>query len=161
VVSERLAAAVPFDHPLASRSRVNLATLATYPLITMPEGTGVRAVLDGACAAAGVRPDIALQASAPAAIADLTIGGLGVAILSASMVALHRDRLHQLTIGDAPLPAVLALVWKANHAPALQEFVRHSHRAFGTGTDGTKPSARTGPTRPITQSRRSATSAGG
>ncbi len=70
-----------------------------------------------------------------------------------SMVALHRDRLHQLTIGDASFPAVSGLVGEADHAPALQKFVRHSRRAFGTGTGtgtgGTKPSAGTQPTRPV------------
>lgn len=136
VVSEPLAAAVPFDHPLASHRRVTLATLSRYPLVTMPEGTGVRTVLDRACAAARVRPHIALQASAPAAIADLALRGLGVAILSESMAALQRDRLHELTIADAHIPAVLALVWRANHSPALHELVRHSRGIFSPEADG-------------------------
>lgn len=141
VLSERLAAAVAFDHPLASHRRVTLATLTAYPLVTLPEGTGVRAVLDRACAAASVRAHIAMQASAPATIADLAARGLGVAILSESMIALHRDRLHTLTIDDAHIPAVLALAWRANHAPALQEFVRHSKRIFRPETDETTTSS--------------------
>ena len=56
----------------------------------MPTGTGIRTVFDQACAAAGLRPDIALQASAPDAVADLAIRGLGVAILSESMATDYR-----------------------------------------------------------------------
>jgi len=69
VVSERLVAAVPVGHPLSARRQVTLAEISTYPIICPPVGTGIRAVFDLACAADGLRPDIALQASAPDAIA--------------------------------------------------------------------------------------------
>src|SRR4051812_40034698 len=65
IVSERLVAAVPVGHPLASRRRVTLATLSTYPLVCLPEGTGIRTAFDLACAEAGVEPVIRLEASAP------------------------------------------------------------------------------------------------
>jgi DNA-binding transcriptional LysR family regulator len=64
VISERLVAAVPADHPLTCRKRVTLADIAAHPVICLPEGTGIRAVFDRGCAARGVRPDIALQARA-------------------------------------------------------------------------------------------------
>jgi DNA-binding transcriptional LysR family regulator len=92
VISERLVAAVPADHPLASRKRVTLADIAAHPVICMPEGTGIRTVFDRGCAARGARPDIALQASAPSAVADLAARGLGVAILTGSMVENHALR---------------------------------------------------------------------
>src|SRR6201995_3486273 len=80
VISENLVAAVPPGHSLAGRSRVGLAELAGYPVIAMPAGPGVRAVFDQACAQDGLQPDIALQASAPSAVADLSDRGLGLAI---------------------------------------------------------------------------------
>ncbi|MCM3923208.1 LysR substrate-binding domain-containing protein, partial [Frankia sp. AiPs1] len=64
IVSERLVAAVPPDHPLARRRRVTLRDLESYPIVCMPPGTGLRAVFDEACAAQRRRPVIALQASA-------------------------------------------------------------------------------------------------
>ncbi|WP_405016387.1 LysR family transcriptional regulator [Kitasatospora sp. NBC_00070] len=133
VISERLVAAVPPDHPLAGRSGVTLRQLLAHPLICMPPGTGLRAVLDRACAGQGVEPRIALQASAADAIADLAARGLGVAVLSASMAAHYRDRLTPVGIDDVDMPALLALVWRDTRNPALRELLTHGRRAFGGG----------------------------
>ncbi|MEU3513700.1 LysR substrate-binding domain-containing protein [Streptomyces sp. NPDC006654] len=132
VVSERLVAAVPAGHPLARRRRVVLRDLMDHPLVCMPAGTGLRTVFDQACAAQGLRPSITLQAGAANAIADLAARGLGVAVLSASMAAGHRDRLTARTIDDVETPALLALIWKNAHNPAVRELVTHARRAFGT-----------------------------
>jgi len=96
----------------------------------MPPGTGLRTVFDRACAAQGLRPAIALQASAAEAIADLAARGLGVAILSDSMAASHRGRLTARTIDDVETPALLALIWKSTHSPAVRELLVHSRQAF-------------------------------
>src|ERR1700761_4945835 len=61
VISENLVVAVPPGHPLAGRSHIGLPELVGHPVISMPAGTGVRAVFDQACAEGGLRPDIALQ----------------------------------------------------------------------------------------------------
>ncbi|TQC45309.1 LysR family transcriptional regulator [Rhodococcus sp. WS4] len=131
IISEGLVAAVPPGHPLAVRSRVLLAELGDHPIVCMPTGTGIRTVFDQACAAAGLRPDIALQASAPDAVADLAIRGLGVAILSESMATDYQDRLTAVALDDVDIPAVLALVWKNVGGPALRELVLHTRRSFG------------------------------
>ena len=128
VISERLVAAVPADHPLARRKRVTLADIAAHPVICMPEGTGIRTVFDRGCAARGALADIALQASAPSAVADLAARGLGVAILTASMV--EGRALRPLLIVDLDAPALLALVWRATDTPALRELVRHCRTTF-------------------------------
>jgi DNA-binding transcriptional LysR family regulator len=130
IISERLVAAVPPGHPLAGRRRITLHDLATYPIVCMPPGTGLRTVFDRACTAQGVQPVIALQASAADAIADLASRGLAVAVLSASMAARHPDRLTALTIDDITAPVLLALIWKSTHSPAVRELVIHSRRAF-------------------------------
>jgi DNA-binding transcriptional LysR family regulator len=101
----------------------------------MPEGTGVRAVFDEACAANGIRVDIALQASAPGTVADLALRGLGIAILSESMAATHSARLKSLVIGDVDVLAVLALIWSPVPSPALKGLLPHLQRTFtGPGT---------------------------
>jgi DNA-binding transcriptional LysR family regulator len=130
ILSERLVAAVPPGHPLAQRPRATLTDVSMYPVVCMPEGTGIRAVLDRACAAQGVQPEITLQASAPGAVADLAIRGLGVAVLSESMAATHVGRLKALPIDDIETPAVLALVWTTTKSPALRELLLHSRRAL-------------------------------
>jgi DNA-binding transcriptional LysR family regulator len=130
IVSEPLAAAVPPGHPLAGQPRTALAEVTAYPVVSLPVGTGVRAVFDQGCAAAGLRPDIALEASAPGAVADLAARGLGVAILSASMAAAHADRLAAVPIEGIAQPAVLALIWPAEPSPALRALLPHCRQAF-------------------------------
>ena len=130
VISENLVAAVPPGHSLAGRSRVGLAELAGYPVISMPAGTGVRAVFDQACAQDGLQPDIALQASAPSAVADLAARGLGVAIFSATMAANYSDRLVAVPVAGISAPSLLALVWSNSPSLALREFLRYSSEAF-------------------------------
>ncbi|MEE6263903.1 LysR family transcriptional regulator [Plantactinospora sonchi] len=130
IVSERLVALVPPDHPLAHRRTVTLADLTAHPLICMPSGTGIRTVLDRACAAAGIRPAVTLQASAPDAIVDLAARGLGVAVLSESTAPGHRDRLTARLIDDVEAPALLALVWADAPNPALVKLVRQLRASF-------------------------------
>jgi DNA-binding transcriptional LysR family regulator len=130
IVSERLIAAVPVGHRLAKRRRVSLAEIGAFPIVCLPKGTGIRTVFDQACADKGIQPDIALQASAPAAVADLALRGLGIAILSQSMAASFDGRLKPLAIDDIETAAVLALIWGTTTSPALQELLRHSHAAF-------------------------------
>jgi DNA-binding transcriptional LysR family regulator len=136
IVSERLYAAFPVGHQLAKLRRVTLADVSEFPIVCLPKGTGIRTVFDQACADKGIQPDIALQASAPAAVADLAIRGLGIAILSESMVAIYDGRLKALAIDDIQTPAVLALIWTPTKSPALHELLRHTHAAF------TNPQAR-------------------
>ncbi|MFE9725528.1 LysR family transcriptional regulator [Streptomyces sp. NPDC005794] len=150
IISERLVAAVPDGDPLAHRQRVTLRDLTARSLICMPPGTGLRTLLDRACAAQGLQPVIALQASAADAVADLAARGLGVAVLSASMAASHGDRLTARLIDDVETPALLALVWRSTDNPALRELIVHSRQAFtappeggGTDSEGGVPAAGT------------------
>ncbi|MEB8335945.1 LysR family transcriptional regulator [Streptomyces endophyticus] len=130
IIDERLVVAVPTGHPLAERQRVELRDLIAHPIVCMPPGTGLRTVFDQACGAQGLHPTIALQASAADAIAALADRGLGVAVLSESMAASYRDRLTARTIEDVDTPALLALVWKRAHNPALRALLEHARRAF-------------------------------
>jgi DNA-binding transcriptional LysR family regulator len=68
-------------------------------------------------------------ASAPEAIADLTVRGLGVAILSESMAAGVED-LRILRLADVRTFASLALVWREPEGPALHAFLSHARDAF-------------------------------
>lgn len=129
IISEGLAAIVPRGHPLDGRSDVPLATLCSYPIVSLPCGTGIRDAFDQACAAAGLRPVIALEASAPAAVADLGARGLGVAVLSRSMAAGFPELVAR-PIADVDVPALLAVVWRPKPSPAATAFLRHCRDAF-------------------------------
>ena len=127
IVTERLVAASPH---FSERSPLRLSDLADSPLICMPEGTGIRTVFDQSCAARGVRPSIAFEASAPSVVADLAARGLGVAILSETIAAAHADRLRARIIEDADIPALLTLVWRPAPSPAAAAFLGCCRRAF-------------------------------
>ncbi len=85
ITDEIIEPAVSTSHPLRTRKTVSLQHLCEHPLISLPPGTGLRSRLDTVCAAAGLRPKIAFEASSPAELAELARHGLGVAILPRSM----------------------------------------------------------------------------
>jgi DNA-binding transcriptional LysR family regulator len=140
VVTEGLAVAAPPGHPLlVGGGPVPLARLAGHPVVCLPAGTGIRAALDEACAAQGVTLDVALEASAPAAVAGLAARGLGVAVLSASMAAAHPGRLRHLPVDGPGAAAQLALVWRPGPGPALRALIGHCRRAFGAPGEPAPP----------------------
>jgi len=84
LIDTPLVAAMAPDDPLLTptgRTALPLAVLADRPLISLPRGTGLRGVLERACAQAGFQPRIAFEAAAPALLARLAARGLGVAVL--------------------------------------------------------------------------------
>ncbi len=138
LASEGLSAAAPPGHPLLDRrAAVPLAALAGYPVICLPPGTGIRAVLDRACAAQGVSLGVTLEASAPGTVAELAARGLGVAVLSDSMAAAHAGRLAAAPLSDVTEPALLALVWRPGPGPAVQALLLHCRKAFAAARSDT------------------------
>jgi len=133
IVREGLVAAVPAGHPLDGRDRVRLTEVCAHPLVGLPLGTGVRTVLDQACAVQGLRAVVALEASAPGAVLELAARGLGVAVLSASMVRPGEGPLQRIAISDVEDRAVLALAWRSTPDPALRALVEYCRAAFTGG----------------------------
>lgn len=130
IVSEGLVAAMPLDHPLATRGAVRLRDLSGHPIVCLPAGTGIRTAFDASCAARGVDVSVVLTASAPETVADLAARGLGVAVLSETTAAGRADVLHIAPIGDAKVPAVLGVVWSSAPGPALERLVGVVRAAF-------------------------------
>ena len=130
IVTEGLVGLVPSDHALAKLPNIALAEIVAHPLICLPPGTGIRTVLDQACASQRLQPTVALQASAPDAVIDLARRGLGVAILSESMTTQHHDHLTPVPLTGVDTPVVLALIWKHTPNPAVHELVRHCQMTF-------------------------------
>ncbi|MFJ8476090.1 LysR substrate-binding domain-containing protein [Kitasatospora sp. NPDC094011] len=84
VIDTPLVAVIAPGDPLAAGgegAEIPMAALRDRPLITLPRGTGLRGVLDRACAAAGFQPRIAFEAATPHLLAQLAVRGLGVAVL--------------------------------------------------------------------------------
>ncbi|MCP3804031.1 LysR family transcriptional regulator [Allokutzneria sp. A3M-2-11 16] len=127
VVDERLVAAVSPDDPLADRSEITLDDLRDRALICLPRGTGVRTCLDDACAAAGIAPRVAFEASGPMMVERLALRGLGVAILPGAA----GPGLHTLSI-TPELRSRLDFAWRSDDpiAPAARAFITHLRHAF-------------------------------
>ncbi|MFI5890452.1 LysR family transcriptional regulator [Actinoplanes sp. NPDC051513] len=132
IASEGLVALVPPDHPQAGEPGLPLTELVAHALVTLPEGTGIRAAFDEACVSASLIPDVVLVASAPAAVADMAARGLGIAVLSESMGKAHAD-LVAVPITGVTIPALLALVWRPRTSTALAALLPHLRREFGEG----------------------------
>lgn len=112
-----VAAAAPDDPALtpADRTSIALAELRDRPLISLPRGTGLRGVLDRACAQVGFRPCIAFEAAAPLFLAQLAAGGLGVAVIPALPAgAAAAFGLRTLEITEPRLRGRVALAWRTD-----------------------------------------------
>jgi DNA-binding transcriptional LysR family regulator len=120
IADQPIVAAVARQHELASRTTgiVALADLADQPLISLPRGTGLRARVDEAAAAAGLRLHVAFEASAPEVLAELAAHGLGVAMLPGAFAAYRSDRLAVLQIDPPRLHGRLMLAWRASGPPS-------------------------------------------
>jgi DNA-binding transcriptional LysR family regulator len=129
IAREGLIALAPPDSELATMESVTVEELTAYRLVTLPEGTGIRAVFDEAFLSQGLIPDLALAASAPGAVASLASRGLGIAVLSESMAANHPE-LTAVPITGIEIPALLALVWRPRASPALNALLPHLEKAF-------------------------------
>ncbi|MFB7190136.1 LysR family transcriptional regulator [Streptomyces sp. NPDC056230] len=129
VVDEPLVAAVPPDDPAImheERTSIPLGELRDRPLISLPRGTGVRGVLDRACAQAGFQPRIAFEAAAPLFLAELAARGLGVAVVPALRCdAASAFGLRTLEITEPRLRGRIALAWRAGgpSGPAAAAFL--------------------------------------
>ena len=126
LVDEPMVAVVGPDDPLARAGHLDLAELGRRAVISLPPGTGVRALLDEACAAAGIRPRIALEASNLGIIAALAARGLGVAIVPTSVAASGPPGLCTLPIDGPELRGRIALAWRSGGpmSPAARALVR-------------------------------------
>ncbi|MFE9403267.1 LysR family transcriptional regulator [Streptomyces sp. NPDC006530] len=118
VVDEPLVAALAEGDPLLTpgRTEVTLAELEGRPLIGLPRGTGIRAVLDRACADAGIRPRIAFEAASPQLLARLAARGLGVAVLPVPG-ADAPPGLRILRITEPEPRGRIALAWRTQGPP--------------------------------------------
>lgn len=128
VLDQPLVVVVPHDDELARGTSVDLADLRDRPLITLPMGTGLRSVVENACAALGFRPRVAFEASEPYVLAQFAARGLGVAVLPESAAA--GADVHVLTLARPRLRGQMALIWRAEGptSPAATAFIAHARR---------------------------------
>jgi DNA-binding transcriptional LysR family regulator len=132
LVDEELVAVVAPGHPLADAGAgagaITIRHLRDLPLVSLPRGTGVRAALDAACAAAGFTPRIVFEASALPMVVELAGRGLGLAVVPASIP----NGPGILRITDPQLRSRLELAWPSAPSanPAARALIEQA-RALG------------------------------
>ena len=134
LVDEELVAVAAPGHPLAGAGAgagagaITIRQLRDLPLVSLPRGTGVRAALDAACAAAGFTPRIVFEASALPMVVELAGRGLGLAVVPASIP--NGPGILRLT--DPQLRSRLELAWPSAPAanPAARALIEQA-RALG------------------------------
>jgi DNA-binding transcriptional LysR family regulator len=130
VIDQPIVAAVAPGDELAGRTSMPFAALRGRTLICLPRGTGLRRLIEDACAGAGFRPHVAFEAGEPYVLAQLAARGMGVAVLPESATRRYSAQLHTIALTEPPLRGRIALAWRA-HGPtapaarALVERARH------------------------------------
>lgn len=125
-----LIAVVPADHPLADRTRIDLAELAGMPFVSyaQEESSGLHFAVIAACQAAGFLPRVVHETAQIQATVSLVSAGLGVALVP----ALHRrqpgERVRFLELNDPPQTREigLALVYAPDNETSIARCFRDS-----------------------------------
>lgn len=87
IIDEPLAVGVPAHDGWAHRRSLPVSRLAGQPLLTLPNGTGVRSALQKTCTAKGLEIVPVVEAHSPEALIALTSRGVGKAVLTESMMS--------------------------------------------------------------------------
>ncbi|MFI9271411.1 LysR family transcriptional regulator [Kitasatospora sp. NPDC052896] len=104
------------DHPLADRTSVALAELARWPFVDFREHSGLRALIDEACARAGLSRTITCHVEHMPTLLDLVAHGLGVALVPRSVLPAEPSRLRAVPTRP-PLARTVAVATAAGSEP--------------------------------------------
>ncbi|MGC3988043.1 MAG: LysR family transcriptional regulator [Pseudorhodoferax sp.] len=129
---EPLVLAVPAGHALADRERVQVAALRGERFVATPhpERGGLGHAVAELCRAHGFAPQPAAVRSRKWAQLALVQGGMGIAIVPASMGALAPAGVHVLPLADPGCTSGVLALWR-HDAPALvRRFAADLQAAF-------------------------------
>src|ERR1700752_1273795 len=101
--SDDVLAASARSIPLGQDGMIDIASLASHPLLLLDSGYSVRRLFDAACRVADVEPDILLESRAPHTLLALAEIGLGMAVIP-SVLQTKRYRLNIARIAHRRKP---------------------------------------------------------
>ena len=137
-VRDELVVICPPDHALAKKARITLEQLAQQPMILQQRGSGVRAVLESAFRAAGMRMrdlDVTLELGLQQSVRAAVLDSLGITVIS--RLAVERDlaegRLAAVQVEGAVLARDFSLVRHAGRTPsrASEGFIAYAREHLG------------------------------
>lgn len=130
VYTEPLMVVMPLDHPLASRRRIELASLAGTPFIFFEEDGGINQVVLDACERIGSTNPIVARSRQIDFIVELAALGLGVAFLPRMLLERrHHPAIRYAQLDEPNTDLRFALAWRRDGylSDAAREWLRLAH----------------------------------
>ena len=105
-------AACAVSHDLGHANLMDIARLASYPLLLLDRGYSVRRLFDAACRLANVEPDILLESRSAHVLLALAEAGQGVAVIpSLQRTDRYNLRIVRITHGRKPIRERVTIQW--------------------------------------------------
>jgi LysR family transcriptional activator of glutamate synthase operon len=115
IASEDVVLVLPPGHALTREQRPTLAALRTEAFVCLPDGSGLRAILDDAARAAGFEPAVRFETHGPDSIRELVAAGLGVALLARSAAERDGPPVAVRTLAPAPAHPPIGVIHHRDH----------------------------------------------
>lgn len=117
LMRDHLALVCRNDHPLAKARVVRWTDLAGYPVITVRPGYGVRPLIDGTAADAGVALDVVNEVSFLSTAIWMTASGMGASIMPGAFARAANDPSLLIKVLSAPrVSRDISVVTKRGHS---------------------------------------------
>ena len=117
LMRDHLALVCREDHPLAKARVVRWSDLAGHPLITVRPGYGVRPLIDGTAAEAGVALDVVNEVSFLSTALWMTAVGMGASIMPSAVARAQADPTLVIKVLSSPRVARdISIVTKRGHS---------------------------------------------
>lgn len=133
LMCDHLALVCREDHPLAKSRVVRWSDLAGHPLITVRPGYGVRPLIDGTAAEAGVALDVVNEVSFLSTAIWMTAAGMGASIMPSAFARAEADPSLVIKVLSSPRVARdISIVTKRGHSlsAAARAFVEALKRSL-------------------------------
>ena len=135
VMSEPLRAAVPVGHPLATRSRIRLESLAAEPFVLFPReiAPGLHAQVLALCRSAGFAPRVVQESRELYTTVSLVEAGMGVTIIPASVAKMGWTSVRYLPIASLLARTRIAAAWRTDRdRPVIHSFLEMARARAGS-----------------------------
>lgn len=129
LVREPLVAVVPPDSDLARADELALSDLADQDFVAMRPGHGLRELMDGVCAGAGITPNVTVETGQLSIVHGMVRAGVGVSILPRLAAGLGTTT---VPLADPLAYRDLGVVWRFQQplSPPTAAFLRLLHESL-------------------------------
>ena len=120
-------AAIPRDHPLAKRTRIDLRELEAQKFILYPRAVrpGLADAVIAACKQAGFSPIVSQYAPQLSSTINLVAASLGISIVPRSMQGLQPHAVAYVCLRGRPIKAQLGIAHRINEkSPPVLRFIK-------------------------------------